>query len=303
MREARAALLAAHQQQQQPDTPPAGRPLTVVLGNEAADADSMVSALTLAYFLSAEDPEAQYVPVLSLPRAEMKLRPETLLLLRLAGAAEPVDAERPRHLTFLDEADLPALAQRCPELKVVLVDHNRLCGSLQPALDARVAAIVDHHEDKGHYPWVEGARREVAFEGGVNGSGSGSGSGASLSAAPSLASFDGSVGGGGPGSLSLSRSASAVGKALVASTCTLVAERFLGRAPHLLGGGGSGDVAALLLGVIMLDAAGLEPRAGKVTDRDVAAVAALEKLVAVGGEAGEKMALYKRLSGAKFDRE
>ncbi len=68
-------------------------------------------------------------------------------------------------------------------------------------------------------------------------------------------------------------------------------------------------MAALLLGVIMLDSAGLEPKAGKVTERDRAAVAALEGLVggktweeaaAVGEK--EKGALYSRLSGAKFDR-
>lgn len=317
LRQARAALLAAHQQQEQ-DTP--RQQLKVVIGNEAADADSVVSAITLAYFLSAQHPGVQYVPVLSLPRAEMKLRPETLLLLRLAGAAEeegPAAAgERQRHLTFLDEADLPALAQKCPELKVVLVDHNRLCRALQPALDGRVEAIVDHHEDKGHYPWVQEADREVAFEGGFNGGG---GTGASsLSAAPSLAGGIGGLDGSLGGSLSLTRSSSAVGKALVASTCTLVAERFLARAPQLLlqppSGGGGGNVAALLLGVVMLDAAGLDPMAGKVTERDLAAVAALERVLAAGGSVGgggsagvvgvgEKMALYKRLSGAKFDRE
>ena len=319
LRQARAALLAAHKQQEEEEGTPRQQ-LKVVIGNEAADADSVVSAITLAYFLSAQHPSVQYVPVLSLPRAEMKLRPETLLLLRLAGAAEEEPPAGQRHLTFLDEADLPALAQKCPELKVVLVDHNRLCRALQPALDGRVEAIVDHHEDKGHYPWVQEAHREVAFEGGFNGGGS---TGASLSAAPSLAGglggLDGSLG----GSLSLTRSSSAVGKALVASTCTLVAERFLARAPHLLqspsgsgdGGGGGGNVAALLLGVIMLDAAGLDPMAGKVTERDLAAVAALERAVAAGGSGGggggggrvgvvgEKMALYKRLSGAKFDRE
>jgi hypothetical protein len=59
-------------------------------------------------------------------------------------------------------------------------------------------------------------------------------------------------------------------------------------------------VALLLLGVIMLDAAGLEPKAGKVTERDLAAVAALEGVV---GGGLEKQELYRRLSGAKFDRE
>jgi hypothetical protein len=220
------------QQQQQ-------RQLKVVIGNEAADADSIVSALCLAYVLQHTQPGSatptQYVPVLSLPRAEMQLRPETQLLLRLAGVAEEGDGEEGRHLVFLDEVDLPNLGQQQQQqqqqsssnsLKVVLVDHNKLCAALQP-LEGCVEAIVDHHEDQGKYPWVEGAHREVAFEGG-NGNGNGGG----LSTASSMASLGGNGNGNGVGmldgsasSLSLSRSSSTVGRALVASTCTLVAER------------------------------------------------------------------------------
>lgn len=192
-----------------------------MIGNEAADADSIVSAICLAYFLQHAAPASsvkeQCVPVLSLPRAEMKLRPETLVLLRLAGASE-----QQQHFVFLDEADLPALAQK---LKVTLVDHNKLCASLHKPLERCVEAIVDHHEDKGHYPWVEGARREIAFEvGGLDNAANGNGMG-SVSSGLSGATSRASLGGPDGGSLSLSRSSSVVGRALVASTCTLVAER------------------------------------------------------------------------------
>lgn len=81
--EARAALLGSTQKK-----------IKVVIGNEAADADTIVSSICLAHFLqatrSSEDKAAgvQYVPVLPLARAELKLRPETLLLFRLAHVTE-----------------------------------------------------------------------------------------------------------------------------------------------------------------------------------------------------------------------
>jgi hypothetical protein len=59
----------------------------------------------------------------------------------------------------------------------------------------------------------------------------------------------------------------------------------------------------------MLDAAGLDAKAGKVTARDVAAVAALETpalQLCEGhgqGHVKSKEGLYKALSGAKFDKE
>lgn len=60
----------------------------------------------------------------------------------------------------------------------------------------------------------------------------------------------------------------------------------------------------------MLDAVGLDPKAGKVTARDMAAVAAMEKpglQVCKGQNQSAKImtkeALYKDLSDAKFDKE
>jgi len=233
LKQARAALLRAHSEEEDTPSPPQQQTIKVVIGNEAADADSIVSAVCLAYFLqhtaaaAASDGSTQYVPVLSLPRGEMKLRPETLLLLRLAGAAE--EASDP-HFVFLDEADLPALAQKLKQkqerppppqrlLQVVLTDHNRLCASLH-SLEPCVEAIVDHHEDQGRYPWVQGPQRDVAFEGGLGGTG-----GSLLSASSSMASMASLAHGGLDGSMGGSSSMSVVGRALVASTCTLVAER------------------------------------------------------------------------------
>jgi len=57
--------------------------------------------------------------------------------------------------------------------------------------------------------------------------------------------------------------------ALVASTCTLMVERFPVSDPF------PPSLAILLLGVILLDSVNLSPKAGKVTPRDEAAVQAL----------------------------
>ncbi len=260
------------------------RPVKVVMGNEAADADSIVSSVCLAQYLdatrSAEDRAAgiQYVPVLPLPRVQLKLRPETLLLLRVAHLAAAV-----KDLVCLDELDLLAAQAQGTLVGIVLVDHNKLQEPLR-GLGTLVEGIVDHHEDQGEYDWVVGPRREVAFSTDPT---------EMANSVLDVSSSDSSLG----------SSSAAGGRALVASTCTLVAERFL--APAAAGTSATGlllhtDVATLLAGVILLDAVCLEPRAGKVTPRDVAAVEALMGRV-LGGPSKEE--LYKTLSAAKFDRE
>ncbi|XP_063109078.1 exopolyphosphatase PRUNE1 isoform X2 [Cavia porcellus] len=91
------------------------RPLHVVLGNEACDLDSMVSALTLAFYLT--------------KRVHI---PETLLI-------------------FRDEIDLDALHQ-AGLLTLILVDHHVLPKS-DAALEEAVAEVIDHRPiDQKHCP-------------------------------------------------------------------------------------------------------------------------------------------------------
>lgn len=60
----------------------------VVIGNEAMDLDSMVSSLVCAYFLSVTSNGQEFViPVLNLPRGEMRLRKDNLLALERSGKA------------------------------------------------------------------------------------------------------------------------------------------------------------------------------------------------------------------------
>ncbi|XP_060725744.1 exopolyphosphatase PRUNE1 [Tachysurus vachellii] len=108
--------------------------LNVVLGNEACDLDSMVSALTFAYFLSKTfDSRKTAVPVLNIPRAEFPLRSDCAFLLRESGLSQD-------YLLFRDELDLHSLQN----LAITLVDHNILPEADRTLEDA-VVEVIDHH--------------------------------------------------------------------------------------------------------------------------------------------------------------
>ncbi|XP_074927482.1 exopolyphosphatase PRUNE1-like [Chelonoidis abingdonii] len=92
----------------------------VVLGNEACDLDSMVSALALAYYLAKTSLESKavFVPVLNIPRSEFPLRTESSFLLQEQQIPDTC-------LIFRDEIDLHAL-HRAGSLSLTLVDHHIL---------------------------------------------------------------------------------------------------------------------------------------------------------------------------------
>ncbi|KAJ2772641.1 Exopolyphosphatase [Coemansia nantahalensis] len=140
-------------------------PLTLVLGNESADLDSIVSSIVLAYALTlaAGSGAGAAIPVINARRADMALRPECDLLLRTTLAAEG-GGSGVGDLTFLDDIDLAAMTQRYAapggasgdgRLDVWLVDHNAPASRLA-ALEPFVRGIVDHHVDEGrclHATW------------------------------------------------------------------------------------------------------------------------------------------------------
>ncbi|XP_040474646.1 exopolyphosphatase PRUNE1 isoform X1 [Falco naumanni] len=109
----------------------------VVMGNEACDLDSTVSALALAYFLAKTSPapKATFIPVLNIPRADFALRTETTFLLREQGI--PATS-----LIFRDEIDLGGL-HRAGLLSLTLVDHHVLPGT-DAALEEAVVEVLDH---------------------------------------------------------------------------------------------------------------------------------------------------------------
>lgn len=126
--------------------------LTAVLGNEAADLDSMASSVLYAHLLSATKQSGgrDVLPIINIPRSDFSLRTEAVWLFSEAG----VDVDS---LVFIDEVDLESI-QKSGHLDLVLVDHNKLPAFLS-SLSAPVVEVVDHHADEGLYP---DAKRDVA---------------------------------------------------------------------------------------------------------------------------------------------
>ncbi|EGY16798.1 hypothetical protein VD0002_g3008 [Verticillium dahliae] len=133
--QARAALTAPRR----PNTP-----LTLVVGNESADLDSLCSAVLYAYLRSTTPAQPTlHIPLSNLPRADLALRPELTAALARARL-------RPSDLLTLDDlADTLT-----PEsTRWVLVDHNALTGTLAArGFGSRVVGCVDHHADERSVP-------------------------------------------------------------------------------------------------------------------------------------------------------
>nr|XP_044994752.1 exopolyphosphatase PRUNE1 [Jaculus jaculus] len=112
------------------------RSLHVVLGNEACDLDSMVSALALAFYLTkTTEAEEIFIPVLNIKRSEFPLRGDNVLFLQRVHISESL-------LVFRDEIDLRAL-HRAGRLTLLLVDHHVLPKS-DAALEEAVVEVLDH---------------------------------------------------------------------------------------------------------------------------------------------------------------
>ena len=113
---------------------------TIVIGNEAADLDSMASSVTYAYYLSLSGENA--VPVMNIPRNDFALRTEAVYLF---GAA----SINPDKLLFLEDVNLKDLFDK-DNLNLVLVDHNVPGSGLAP-YESSVKEILDHHADEKKY--------------------------------------------------------------------------------------------------------------------------------------------------------
>lgn len=121
----------------QENTDQAGPAVHVVLGNEACDVDSMVSALAFAYFLSkTAGGDVLVLPLLNIRQSDLVLRSDNVFLLRQAGLSADL-------LLFRDQLDLRAL-HRTGRLRLTLVDYNVLPSS-DSDLEGAVVEVVDHH--------------------------------------------------------------------------------------------------------------------------------------------------------------
>ncbi|KAJ1723523.1 Exopolyphosphatase [Coemansia erecta] len=134
-------------------SPWAAGKLTLVLGNESADLDSMVSSISLAYTLT-QTSSVPAIPIINAPRADLSLRPDCNLLLTTTLA---LSGGSLHDLTFIDDIDLPSVIEKYTpadnyvvpgQLDVWLTDHNAPT-STQIFLEPFVRGIVDHHVDEG----------------------------------------------------------------------------------------------------------------------------------------------------------
>lgn len=212
---------------------------TFVLGNEAADADSIISSLTYAFLkqwqcdnkIPSSSPaklRSPFIPIVSISRKEIHLRRDVELLLNEVGL-------QLSDLVCVDECNIVNLASES-KLDLILVDLNVLGHEMSKKfgsdqhVNAIVKEILDHHEDSGAY--LQASVREIAFD--------------AERKFPE-----------------------------VASTCTIVAEKYLEiDSVKAL----TEDIATLLVGVIALDSLNMNPSQRRGTARDQRALDSLLSL-------------------------
>ncbi|KAI9029405.1 hypothetical protein DFJ74DRAFT_487001 [Hyaloraphidium curvatum] len=136
-----------------------GMPVTIVTGNEASDLDSMASSIAVAYFkhvaglANDSKPKRAFVPMINIPRADLRLRPEVIRAFEIAFKEEAAEAVQASDLfarvPFRDEVDFLSLEEH-NDLRVILTDHNKLAPH-QASLADLVDGVLDHHEDERLY--------------------------------------------------------------------------------------------------------------------------------------------------------
>ena len=127
-------------------------PYTLLIGNEAADLDSLCSAILLAYIRThhpaSDSPlttPALHIPIANIPRADFALRSEFAGVLRHVGL---VPATVPSLSDVLSNKE----ALKAESTAVILVDHNALTGPLKELLANKVVGCIDHHVDERVVP-------------------------------------------------------------------------------------------------------------------------------------------------------
>ncbi|XP_053387745.1 uncharacterized protein LOC123542835 isoform X2 [Mercenaria mercenaria] len=115
-----------------------GTKIHVVIGNEACDLDSTVSAITYAYFLHTKNKEENTItiPVVNIPETHFRLRMETTHFFNKLNI-------QPRSLLFKDHVDFGRWYTE-ERLQLTLVDHNVLTGTDVQYEDC-VVEVIDHH--------------------------------------------------------------------------------------------------------------------------------------------------------------
>ncbi|CAO3572487.1 unnamed protein product [Mortierella alpina] len=135
-------------------------PVILVSGNESADLDSIVSAVTTSYFLSRlqqsvlGQSNAIVVPFVNIDRQDLALRSDVDYLLDSSN----INTD---DIFFRDQLpQLESILKRSPDqLSLFLVDHNQLALGMSSLSAAKVVGIIDHHVDEGLYKDTAKIRR------------------------------------------------------------------------------------------------------------------------------------------------
>ena len=128
------------------------------MGNEASDADSIVSAILLSYFkhCTSHTTELEYIPIISSPRQDMPLKRDIEVLLN--SVKIPL-----RDVLCIDE-----LVKTHPQgtFGVTLTDHNEVAKAIESTyrVHFQVEGILDHHQDAGRHTHLSPEVREVAYD-------------------------------------------------------------------------------------------------------------------------------------------
>ncbi len=199
----------------------------VILGNEAADLDSIASSIAYGYLRQQITPGIAVLPLIPIPRADVTLRNEVVYVFNEAGITMD-------DLVFMDEVNLDALFEHT---EIVLVDHNQITVQLAKYSE-KITGVIDHHRDEGLY----------------------------LDAFPRIITP-------------------------IGSTTTLVAQEFAKTSVEI-----SENLAILLGATILLDTVNLAEIAGRVTDADREAAAAILPLCPL-----PQQEFFERVQEAKFN--
>ncbi|GAA5916729.1 uncharacterized protein JCM6883_000092 [Sporobolomyces salmoneus] len=113
----------------------------VVMGNEAGDLDSLVSALALAYAFTHTETPQKAIALLQTEQDALDLRPENALSLHYSRMSSGH-----RDLLTIDELPIKPNEMSHRIKGIALVDHN-VPRSIWD--NATVVAIIDHHDDRG----------------------------------------------------------------------------------------------------------------------------------------------------------
>ncbi|KAG7661364.1 PMT4 [[Candida] subhashii] len=130
-------------------------PYHVVAGNQSADMDSVVSAITFAYFTNLQTKQ-DVIPLINIPRADFRLRRDIDVLLKSHQITQDL-------LYFVEDLGqfVTSAISANEKLKFTLVDHNNLQGEEMHFLFEQtpdmveVVSIIDHHADEGVFKNAE----------------------------------------------------------------------------------------------------------------------------------------------------